>query len=197
MSGNTKPYLDRSLKNTGGVRDGGGKRGGRVAEHVPQIYSKAPKGLRLRDARVGAMTKRYLAAFSWLATADTDLLRIHCMLLILAEEAFAKIREDGLATATGHPHRLLDDFRGLCKTLAFTASRLGLSPVDRASMLSSNASTALSLDNLDLRAVNRVLRQRTDGGDHLIVAKPKPATQMDDGDAEGTDSSASDPSGAE
>jgi hypothetical protein len=174
-------YLRPNKTNKGGVRGGRGDRSGRVADTVPPIYSKAPKGLHIRNERVARMTRRLLHAFPWLTQADHALVRCFCMVTILSEESFAKIDAEGLTRKSGGPHLLLADFRSLVRTQAFIASRLGLSPVDRSQMLSNGASTALVLDSLDLRGVNRILKQRG-GGDQLVVASAEPKPVLDDGD---------------
>jgi hypothetical protein len=172
-------YLVHSAR-TGGPR--GGHKGRHKGERRPvgkiSVYTKTPKGVMIRTERANRMVARYMGAFPWLTTADRDLLRVHCMIHLLMEECYSKISTEGLVNQRGTPHVLLDDFRSLARTMAFTASRLALAPVDRAAMLSSKSHAILNLEGLDLRGVNRVLRQRGNG-DQLTVSRPKPADPLD------------------
>jgi phage terminase small subunit len=165
-------YLRRNKENTGGPRLGKGskhklgkgvRRGGRVSDSVPAIYSKAPKGVRIRDARVSLMARRVSRAFPWInPSADRELVRLFCQLVILSDECYAKVRLEGIVNPkTGVPHRLLCEFRACARVLADVSGRLGLSPRDRAQLQSS--STSAALDRIDLGRVDRILKARTGG----------------------------------
>jgi hypothetical protein len=138
-------------------------------------YVRSAKGVRVRDLRTRRLARRILTAWPWLTDADKDLVRAFAQIQILADEAFAKIRAEGIVRpTTGQPHPLLSEFRALIRTEADLAGRLGLSPRDRAAMQAS--STGAALERIDLKRVDRILRARRsgtpvngDGGDAPII----------------------------
>lgn len=127
------------------------------------LYSRGAKGVRIRDERVRRLSRRIMTGFAWLTPADRDLIRAYCQVQILADEAFAKVRVDGLVRPSGQPHPLLGEFRNLIKVQADLAGRLGLSPRDRA-IMKSNSTTA-ALERIDLTRVDRILRARGRGAE--------------------------------
>jgi hypothetical protein len=105
-----------------------------VGNRQVRPYTKAPKGLRIRDERVRRQARRTLAAYPHLLELDRDVVRAKCQVSILREELYMKIRTEGVVRPDGQPHALLSEFRGLVKVEADLAGRLGMTPRDRAMM---------------------------------------------------------------
>ncbi len=124
---------------------------------APRLYTRAAKGVRIRDIRTRRLARRIVKACGWMVAADQPMVRAFAQLEILAEEAYAKIIADGIVNADGAPNRLLLEYRSLRRVQADIAGRLGLSPRDRAQMKS--ASTAAALEGIDVAKIDRILKR--------------------------------------
>jgi hypothetical protein len=148
-----------------------------------RLYTKAMKGLRIRDVRSTRLARKLMGAAPWLQTVDGPMTRAFAQLETLAEEAYAKIRLDGLVNPeTGAPHKLLTEYRSLRRVQAGIAAGLGFLPRDRESMQAISAQSAL--DRIDNRRVSTIIEQmRSDQEAQEAHA---------DGDAEPSDQSGTD-----
>lgn len=154
-------------------------------------YVRSAKGLRVRDLRTRRLARRIRTAWPWLTDADRDLIRAFAQVQILADEAYVKIRTEGIVRQNGQPHPLLGEFRSLIKVQAGLAGRLGLSPRDRVAMQAT--STTAALEKIDLRRVDQILRARRGtapvnrDGDDAPVIEPNSEIDGDDADDSGSD----------
>ena len=150
------------------------------------LYTRAPKGVRVRDIRTQRLARRIQLAFPWLTGADKTLIRAFAQVEILRDEIYAKVRAEGVVRSkTGQPHPLLSEFRNLTRTLADLAGRLGLSPRDRAAMQTNSTNAALG--RIDLKRVDQILRARrgTEPVDDAPIIEANGET--DDADDSGSD----------
>jgi hypothetical protein len=136
----------------------------------PRLFTRAARGVRIRDLRTRRLARRIVKACGWMVAADQPMVRAFAQLEIPAEEAFAKIVADGIVNAEGVPHRLLLEYRSLRRVQADIGGRLGLSPRDRATMQS--ASTAAALDSIDYAKIDRIMKQ-AEGEDPGTARAPR------------------------
>jgi phage terminase small subunit len=160
--------MDRSF-----VRDSSGKRS------VPRLFTRAPRGQKIRNARATRLANRLLEVCPWLKPIDTPMLRAFAELETLAAECYAKIVADGVYKADGRPHPLLVEHRSIRRAQLEVAARLGFTPADRERMKATSAAAAL--DGVDYAKIDRILKRVNGKG---LTSESVEASDEPQGDAD-------------
>jgi phage terminase small subunit len=144
-------------------------------KHAPvRLFSKAPRAVKIRDERVRRLARKIARECPWLQAVDGFMLRAFAELQLLAEECYARIRNEGVSI-DGKPHHLLVEFRSLTRVQLSLAAALGLVPNARESMQA--VSTASALAGIDLGKVEKIMQrldERTEAnGDDSGNSEPR------------------------
>lgn len=117
----------------------------RRAQGTPKgLYSRIKRDVKVRDHRVRYLVWRLRKMCPWIGESDLPAARSWAQLSILAEVAYARLRDEGMATPSGEPKRLVAEFRALKAAELAYARELGLTPSARRQLSVSGKMTDLA-----------------------------------------------------
>jgi hypothetical protein len=180
-----KPYddADPKARKSGYLRGRGESAGRKIA-----LYSRSPKGLRVRENRSYRLARRLIQLFPFLEKPDFYLMKSFAQVTILIDECYVLIKQEGIRRKNGDPHRFLPELRNLYRVQGDLASRLGLTPRDRAVMKANLTDSALDLAELrkgadDADAADLPKRLSGPAKFRSDRVRPRPVVETEAGDA--------------
>ena len=111
----------------------------------PGLYVRSSNGLKLRDRKVQKLVRSMRIAMPWLEDSDVPACRAWAQMEILADTAFAVLRQVFIVNKEGEPRRLLTDFRQLRQAQLAYERELGMTPAARMSIRANGTRAALDL----------------------------------------------------
>jgi len=115
------------------------------ATGVPRRFYLRERGMLRRDHKVRRLVQRLRTNLPWLEPSDEPAARAWCELQLLAEAAYADLRDNGMLTPGGEARALVDVYTRLRKTQLQFARELGMTPAARLAIKANGTRAALDL----------------------------------------------------
>lgn len=110
------------------------------------LYVRSKNGLRARDHRVVALTRKMQAAMPWLSDSDYPAMRSWAQLEILSLGVYADLIQRGIFAKGGfEPRRLLTEYRQLRSAQLSYSRELGLTALARSELQAHSTQVAADL----------------------------------------------------
>src|SRR5712692_520667 len=113
---------------------------------VKGLYSRLKRDVKVRDHRVRYLVWRLRKVCPWISDSDLPAARAWAQLNILSEVAYARLRDEGMTTASGDPKKLLAEFRALKAAELAYSRELGLTPAARKTLASTGKAFDLAAE---------------------------------------------------
>jgi phage terminase small subunit len=107
--------------------------------------NRRPTRVAKRDQAVRRLSRRARTLLPWIEDADASAVRAWAELEVLAREAYAKLREQGILNDAGEPRALTDVYQRLRKSQLAFEKELGMTPAARTALKANGRRTDYDL----------------------------------------------------